>query len=59
MYSWLKWRIIKWWNLFYFVDVNDCEESPCNNGGICQDGIASYTCVCPVGFTGLDCETSK
>ena len=44
---------------FLFLDVNDCEESPCNNGGICQDGIASYTCVCPVGFTGLDCETSK
>ena len=33
-------------------------ESPCNNGGTCKDGIASYTCICPNGFTGQDCEIS-
>ena len=31
---------------------------PCNNGGTCTDGIATYTCTCPDGFTGRDCETS-
>ena len=48
--------IFKW--LFYFIDIDDCMEKPCNNGGVCQDGIASYTCDCPIGFIGLDCETS-
>ena len=42
--------------LDYLVDIDDCKESPCNNGGECQDGIASYTCICPLGYTGPDCE---
>ena len=46
-------------NYFLNLDIDDCTENPCNNGGTCQDGIASYTCVCPLGFTGLDCETSE
>ena len=33
-------------------------ESPCNNGGTCKDGIASYNCICPNGFKGQDCEIS-
>ena len=32
--------------------------NPCNNGGNCTDGIATYTCSCPDGFRGSDCETS-
>ena len=40
------------------LDIDDCMETPCNNGGTCKDGIASYTCICPNGFTGLDCEIS-
>ena len=34
-------------------------ENPCNNGGECLDGIASYQCLCPAGFKGTDCEISK
>ena len=40
------------------LDVNDCMGNPCNNGGNCTDGIATYTCTCPNGFRGSDCETS-
>ena len=40
------------------LDIDDCIINPCNNNGTCTDGIASYTCDCPLGFTGLDCETS-
>ena len=30
----------------------------CNNGGTCTDGVAGYTCSCPLGFIGNDCEHS-
>uniref|UniRef100_H9GHE2 EGF-like domain-containing protein n=1 Tax=Anolis carolinensis TaxID=28377 RepID=H9GHE2_ANOCA len=28
----------------------------CFNGGTCVDGINTFTCVCPPGFTGIYCE---
>jgi hypothetical protein len=37
--------------------TNECEENPCKNGGTCIDGINSYTCECPAGYTGTNCET--
>ena len=41
------------------LDINDCMGNPCNNGGTCTDGIATYSCTCPPGFTGTDCEISE
>ncbi len=38
------------------VNINDCEASPCKNGGTCADGVESYSCKCPSDFTGEDCE---
>ncbi|XP_019616633.1 PREDICTED: sushi, von Willebrand factor type A, EGF and pentraxin domain-containing protein 1-like, partial [Branchiostoma belcheri] len=38
------------------VNINDCHEGSCRNGGTCVDGIANYTCVCPDGFKGKLCE---
>ena len=29
----------------------------CENGGTCVDGLGSYSCRCPAGFTGTSCET--
>ena len=43
---------------FDVPDIDDCKDNPCNNGGTCQDGIASYECFCPPGFNGTDCEIS-
>ena len=40
------------------VDVDECEPDPCQNGGTCTDGIASFTCTCAPGFSGPTCETS-
>ncbi|XP_071506100.1 uncharacterized protein [Diadema antillarum] len=36
---------------------DECRSSPCLNGGSCIDGNSSYTCQCPPGYTGINCET--
>ncbi|XP_035658108.1 von Willebrand factor D and EGF domain-containing protein-like [Branchiostoma floridae] len=35
---------------------NECESSPCENGGTCNDHVNSFTCTCPVGWLGATCE---
>jgi hypothetical protein len=39
------------------TNLDDCASNPCQNGGTCADGIASYTCACPAGWTGTNCQT--
>ena len=32
-------------------------SQPCQNAGVCAEaGAASYSCECPAGFAGDDCE---
>ncbi|XP_005915556.1 protein eyes shut homolog isoform X1 [Haplochromis burtoni] len=38
------------------VNVNDCIEHGCQNGGTCMDEIDGYSCLCPRGYTGIYCE---
>ena len=40
----------------FFLDIDDCESRPCQNGATCYDGIASRNCTCVRGFTGESCE---
>lgn len=45
--------------LITFV-IGGCLNEPCRNGGICRTiglSIDQYRCICPVGFTGINCET--
>jgi hypothetical protein len=44
--------------LMKYLDIDDCADTPCLNGGICIDGINSYTCICAPGFTGQTCDIS-
>jgi Notch-like protein len=39
------------------VNIDDCAGAPCQNGGTCVDGVNAYTCTCPAGYTGTNCET--
>ena len=42
---------------YFFSDIDNCSPNPCQNNGICTDGVNSYTCDCSgTGFTGDICE---
>uniref|UniRef100_A0A8C5BWX1 Notch receptor 3 n=1 Tax=Gadus morhua TaxID=8049 RepID=A0A8C5BWX1_GADMO len=37
------------------VNVNECSSSPCLNKGLCVDGVASFTCLCELPYSGPTC----
>ncbi|VDH94425.1 Hypothetical predicted protein, partial [Mytilus galloprovincialis] len=37
--------------------VDECSTNPCQNKGSCKDGVNSYTCFCPPGYTGINCQS--
>ena len=46
--------------LFFSVDINECDEtSVCFNGGVCNNTVGSYMCICTTGYTGLQCESGR
>ena len=46
--------------ILVFSDIDECANSPCENGGTCTDGIASFTCDCTdTGFSGERCIDGK
>lgn len=38
------------------AEINECEETPCQNGATCHDYIGKYICECVSGFEGISCE---
>lgn len=48
------------------IDVDECAQTPCHNGGTCTDStsdstiaINAYTCHCPWPYTGPQCGTNN
>ena len=41
------------------VFFNSTGSNPCQNGGSCLPSCHNYTCVCPSGYTGRNCENSE
>ena len=38
------------------TDVDECAQSPCQNGGTCSNEQGGYTCHCTQAFTGKHCD---
>lgn len=34
------------------VDIDDCDSAPCQNGGLCKDGMGDFECECKSGYFG-------
>ena len=45
--------------MFLQTDTNDCAPNPCTNGGTCEDKVNNYTCTCPMGYAGRNCQESE
>ena len=39
------------------IDIDECSSSPCKNGATCTNLVNSYSCSCPNGYTGINCES--
>ncbi|KAG7516159.1 coagulation factor IX-like [Solea senegalensis] len=39
-----------------YVDGDQCKPPPCQNGGVCEDGVGTYVCWCKPNFGGKNCE---
>ena len=43
----------------FVIDTDECESSPCLYGGTCLNGVGRYTCQCPHGLAGAQCEQGE
>ena len=42
-----------------FLDINECLQNPCQNGGNCTNTYGSSYCNCPIYTAGVNCEMRK
>ena len=44
---------------FFFLAINECDSSPCQNGARCFDYNNGYLCMCAAGWTGPTCDQGR
>ncbi|KAH0624551.1 hypothetical protein JD844_032155 [Phrynosoma platyrhinos] len=47
-------RTMQFWT--HYIDPNQCDSNPCQNGGTCIDQFQHYLCICPKDYEGRNCE---
>uniref|UniRef100_A0A8C8EUC9 Sushi, von Willebrand factor type A, EGF and pentraxin domain-containing protein 1 n=1 Tax=Oncorhynchus tshawytscha TaxID=74940 RepID=A0A8C8EUC9_ONCTS len=40
------------------LEIDECQSSPCLNGGVCDDLEGGYSCTCLPGYSGDRCEVN-
>lgn len=51
--------VLLYMNVSFHEDVNECLMEPCLHGGTCENQPGSYSCHCPPGYKGQNCETGR
>ena len=46
-------------NFLCISDIDECDSEPCQHGGVCTNLVDSYSCDCPNGYDGDDCENGS
>ncbi|XP_052271799.1 neurogenic locus notch homolog protein 2-like [Dreissena polymorpha] len=47
-----------WIGLDCMLDINECDQNPCQNSGTCTNTQGSFNCNCLSGWTGTLCATN-
>ena len=55
--------INSWYEPIHLYRTGGCYNDPCLNGGLCNEVLddnnpLAYRCSCPMGFTGVNCEST-
>ena len=46
-------------NIIIFPDIDECASSPCLNTATCVSQLNMYTCMCPRGWQGTNCNEGE
>ena len=42
-----------------FIEIQECDSNPCENGGTCNDFVNEFNYTCVPGYEGTMCETGN